>query len=359
MRSLGIKVKKDLAEEVHRIILRKKIIRRELKPKRINGFIVFPIKEEIKIEGTEIVYEEFEERNKPNPRREIEKRLHKELPKWVAERVKPYWDPLGEFALIKLPEGIEEYYEKIGKIFAEVLGKKGVFLDMGVSGELRVPKVRLIYGSGGTTRHKENGVIYVLDPEKVMFSSGNVDERTRMARINMEGEVVADMFAGIGYFSLQVAVHSRPRLVYAAEKNETAYKFLLEGIRENGVEDRVVPLLGDCRRVMPEGIADRVIMGYLHKTEMFLGKAFRILREGGIIHFHYLVREEKGEEEAIDAFSLEAKKWGMKFEVENVKYVKSYAPMIWHVVLDVNVWRGKRWAYTQKCLKLGLRERGT
>ncbi len=339
MRSLGIKVRKEEAERVHRILLRRKIIRRDLRPKRVGEFIIFPIKEKIELDGTEIIYDDFEERNIPNPRKEIERRLREELPKEVADLVKPYWDPIGDFALIKLPEGIEEFHEKIGRIFAEVLGKKGIFLDLGVSGELRRPNVKLIYGKGGITRHKENGVIYVLDPEKVMFSSGNVDERVRMARINMEEEVVADMFAGIGYFTLQIAVHSGARIIYAAEKNEVAYNFLLQGISENGVQGKVIPLLGDCRKVLPEGVADRVIMGYLHGTDRFLGKAFRILKEKGIIHFHYLVREEKGEMEAIEAFSREAKRWGINFEVENVKYVKSYAPMIWHLVLDVKVWR--------------------
>ncbi|WP_341537002.1 hypothetical protein [Methanosarcina barkeri] len=46
-----------------------------------------------------------------------------------------------------------------------------------------------------------------------MYSKGNLEERKRMSKLG-EGEIVVDMFAGIGYFSIPMAVHSRPKKDY-------------------------------------------------------------------------------------------------------------------------------------------------
>jgi tRNA G37 N-methylase Trm5 len=43
---------------------------------------------------------------------------------------------------------------------------------------------------------------------KVMFSSGNVSEKARIARLDAGGEVVLDLFAGVGYWTLPLLVHA-------------------------------------------------------------------------------------------------------------------------------------------------------
>ena len=41
-----------------------------------------------------------------------------------------------------------------------------------------------------------------------MFSSGNVSEKARIARLDAGGEVVLDLFAGVGYWTLPLLVHA-------------------------------------------------------------------------------------------------------------------------------------------------------
>ncbi len=61
-----------------------------------------------------------------------------------------------------------------------------------------------------------------------MFSSGNMNERIRMSNISKPNEVVVDLFAGIGYFTLPIAVYSKPKKIYACEKNPISYDFFVK-----------------------------------------------------------------------------------------------------------------------------------
>ena len=44
------------------------------------------------------------------------------------------------------------------------------------------------------------------------------------------------MFAGIGYFTIPIAVHSNVKKIYAIEINPVSYNFLCENIKLNKVE---------------------------------------------------------------------------------------------------------------------------
>ena len=66
----------------------------------------------------------------------------------------------------------------------------------------RDSKLTLLLGSNGWVQHRENSILYCFDATKCMFSSGNVSEKMRIAKLNCSGETVIDLFAGIGYFVL-------------------------------------------------------------------------------------------------------------------------------------------------------------
>lgn len=60
----------------------------------------------------------------------------------------------------------------------------------------------------GWVVHREGGVLYGLDVTRCMFSSGNTTERQRIGRgVGAgPGEVVVDLYAGIGYYTLPLLV---------------------------------------------------------------------------------------------------------------------------------------------------------
>ena len=240
---------------------------------------------------------------------------------------------LGDIIVVKDRFFPKENREELARSLAERFGAKSVVLDMGIEGEFRRPRIRLLYGSSTETFHRENGVVYHLDLSKVMFSKGNVHERRRLISLVREDEVVVDMFAGIGYFSLQIAKHTRASRVVSCEKNPDAFAFLVENVMINGLEERVQPMKGDCREACPWRVGDRVIMGYLDAVK-FLEHAVAALRGSGYLHVHGTGKTPR---ELLDEVEVRLEQLGCTYEVLGVRRVKSYAPKVYHYVVDLRV----------------------
>ena len=98
---------------------------------------------------------------------------------------------------------------------------------------------------------------------------------------------------------------------------------------------------GDNRRVAPEGVADRVLLGLLPDSERAWPTAVAALRDsGGVLHVHGNVAsgEESAwtrrlEEEIATRAAELGREWSVR--VEHVERVKWYAPRIRHLVADV------------------------
>jgi tRNA wybutosine-synthesizing protein 2 len=249
------------------------------------------------------------------------------------------WELLGDVLLMKIPEELKGYKEDIASAYSKELNAKSVLQDLGIEGDFREPKVEVLLGSETETIHKENGVKFKMDCAKVMFSSGNIDERIRMATISNSNEVVVDMFAGIGFFTIPIAVHSKPKSIFALEMNPTAHHYLSENVLLNDVNDIVRPVMGDNQDFEKEKIADRIIMGYLDNTQTYLKKALDLLRpEGGIIHYHEKCPNELLDTRPLENMRKEIEGTGRQLELLNIKNIKSYAPGVSHIVLDVKVY---------------------
>lgn len=258
----------------------------------------------------------------------------------IPESIKPIlprkWEQFGNLLVLRLDPALDRHELEIARAYSKVLKAKTVLRDVGgIAGDLRQPLVKTLLGTDTVTTHVENGIRFKFDASKVMFSSGNVEERMRMAELKCDGETVVDMFAGIGYFSIPLAVHQRPGRVVACELNPVAHSYLVENTRMNKVERVVQPVLGDCRNLPGEAIADRVIMGYVRTTHEFLSTAVRLLKSGGMVHYHETCPNELLPQRPIQHLKDGAQ--GCEVRIERMKEIKSYAPGVSHVVVDARI----------------------
>lgn len=320
----AIKVKKEKAEKMRKLLVKKRILSDEWEIIQDGSFIYFPIRE--KIDGA--IWIELPKRErKISPYEKIVNMVNKEL------NIPKRWEKIGDVVILPEFRDWKKYGYEVGKAFAEVLRAKSVIIYHGTYGELREPKITKIYGKDTETIHIENGIKYKLDLARIMFSSGNVDERIRMGKIDARGEIIVDLFAGIGYFTLPLAKYGKAKKIYACEKNPIAYRYLLENIELNELEN-IIPLLGDNRNIAPLRMADRVLMGYIN-TEQFLDLGFKVLKKKeGIIHYHNTVTTEEKDWKMEKDLELYGARNGFNVEILFKKIVKSYAPHIWHVVID-------------------------
>lgn len=205
---------------------------------------------------------------------------------------------------------------------------RGIVWQKALSGVTRTPETEVVWGTCGDVRHRESGCTYILDPSKVMFSPGNRSEKARLAGLIRSGsgqERVADMFAGIGYFTIPMAAAGAP--VYAIEINPVACEYLRRNAHENRLDGRITVIEGDCRERM-EGMFDRIVMGHFDAIGM-LPHALRHAEPGTTIHLHSIgSREEEADRIVRSA--------GFSCGIE-VHTVKKYGPHAWHVVHDIRL----------------------
>ena len=202
---------------------------------------------------------------------------------------------------------------------------KAVLWLQSINGDKRIPDVMLLYGVPGVTCINEDGIAYCIDPMKVIFSQGNRSEKRRLATQIRPKERIADMCAGIGYFTITVA--KRGANVDAIEINPESYEFLLKNIKINKVANEVNPICGDSRKNL-RGLYDRIIIGHFNWKD-FLPSALKHTRELSIIHLHTIG-------ESINEILYFITDSGYKARIYESK-VKKYGPNVWHMAYDLRL----------------------
>ncbi|MCW1296171.1 MAG: class I SAM-dependent methyltransferase family protein [Candidatus Parvarchaeota archaeon] len=259
------------------------------------------------------------------------------------ELVPRAYDMVGDIIVLELDEKLRHKEKEIASAFlkfhknARVICKKIGF----TSGEERVRPIKIIAGEKRTeTIHKENNCRYKVDLSKVFFTPRLANERLRIANQVKDGEVIVDLFAGVGPFSILIAKRKNVK-IFAIDKNKYAYKFLIENIKLNKVEDKITAFWGDCRDVVKKenlvNVADRVIMNLPKQACDFLDIAFLCAKKNATIHFYYFLPEEEIFDGAIKIIKERAKEFGKKIKILNSLKCGDLAPRVYRVVIDFSV----------------------
>ncbi len=322
MESLCIIVPKKKAEPVRRRLLEKGILRKDLQIHSDAKNVYLPISQRADL-GYPVETFDFKDAEETVK----DYRVLVDVPDDVRGLLPSSFDTIGSIAVVKMADEAVPYAKDIGKaIMATQKAIRTVCVDSGVVDQFRTRDIRVVAGEENTeTVLKEYGLTFKLDISKVFFSPRLATEREHVASRVQPGEVVIDMFAGIGPFSIMIAKTRAPKEVYAIDLNPDAIRYMKENIALNKVSN-VFPIEGDAREKVREiDPADRIIMNLPHDARGFVPDAIRALRPGGTIHY-YEIMEEPQVQPRLEEIAAMAVKEGRVMKELARRKVKSYSP---------------------------------
>ncbi|MFX1280641.1 MAG: class I SAM-dependent methyltransferase family protein [Promethearchaeota archaeon] len=344
------------------------IINRRYKIEQEGNFKLFPL-----LDRKEIIDRLFKEIQNHNPVeivtkkpifnpnfkfKTLEEALRGKISASYINIIPKSYDVIGNIAILefeKLGEfnnsGFSNFKQLVAKAVIEV--NKNVYSvfekKSEIKGPYRLRDLGFLVGENNTeTIHKENGCTLHLDIKKTYFSPRLVFERQRVSESDInEKEVIVDMFAGVGPFSIQIAKLNSV-LIHSFDVNPHAFNYLQKNINSNQLKGKVIAynmnirdLLKPSNQIGKElsGSVDRIIMNLPESSMNFIDVLVYLLKKsGGLLHFYHFAEKPNPIENTLTDLenNLNEFKWKIK-DIINSKIVKSFSPKAELVVLDLSI----------------------
>lgn len=253
------------------------------------------------------------------------------------------FDQIGDIIVVRIPESLLSKKKIIGEALLEsVHSARSVFYQSSdVSGDFRIRNLEVIAGQDNTqTEYKEHGCRFKVDVEKVFFSPRLSTERKRIADLVQNGEVLINMFGGIGMFSI-VAAKMKNCTVYNIDLNPYAAKLCEENIKLNKkMKGRIISINGDAAQIVKEQLqdkGDRTLMLLPERSDEFLDSAILATKSGGIIHYysHQHADKRQSSTELSKQHYLEITP--VKSEIISGRMVRAVGPHYYQTVVDARI----------------------
>ncbi|KAG0609363.1 hypothetical protein M758_8G178800 [Ceratodon purpureus] len=175
------------------------------------------------------------------------------------------FETIGHIAHLNLRDDLLLYKKVIAEVILDknpklrtVVNKVGT-----ITNEFRVPEFELLAGDPSlVTEIKQHGATFRLDFGMVYWNSRLEGEHKRLFAQFKPGQIIVDMFAGIGPFAIPAAQHGC--VVFANDLNPTSVKYLKLNSQINKVGDRVKAFNMDARDFMRKLVSEEeMIVGQL------------------------------------------------------------------------------------------------
>ena len=259
-----------------------------------------------------------------------------------SEELFSAFDQIGDIIVIRIPDSLLSKKKVIGEtLLKEVSTAKSVFYQSSdVSGDFRTRSLELLAGEDKTeTEYKEFGCRFFVDVEKAFFSPRLSTERERIADIVKDGEIVINMFGGVGMFSI-LAAKSKKCTVYNIDINPVASKLCEKNISINKLAGEVISLNGDASQIVNDQLkekGDRTLMLLPERSDEFLESAILATKNGGTIHYYSHIHADKKQ----DAPKLSEEHYreitNVKSEILGSKIVRAVGPRYYQTVVDIKI----------------------
>ncbi|KAM0020715.1 putative tRNA (guanine(37)-N(1))-methyltransferase [Helianthus debilis subsp. tardiflorus] len=181
--------------------------------------------------------------------------LKKVLPSGLE--VPSSFETIGHVAHLNIPDVLLPYKDVIAKVIYDknypriltVVNKVG-----SIANEFRVPKFEVLAGKPDmATEVKQYGATFKLDYGLVYWNSRLEHEHIRLVNKFDQGEIICDMFAGIGPFAIPAA--QKRCLVYANDLNPDSVRYLKMNADINKVNGNLRAYNMDARKFVSQLLA--------------------------------------------------------------------------------------------------------
>ncbi|UCG36316.1 MAG: class I SAM-dependent methyltransferase family protein [Candidatus Bathyarchaeota archaeon] len=273
--------------------------------------------------------------------------LKGKLPCKAVASIYRSYDVIGDIAVIRIPEPVLSYGERIAQALLQHKNIKSVWRQSSpVSGDFRLRELEWIAGEKKTeTIHKEYGCIFKLDIKECYFSPRLGFERMRIADNVREGDIIVNMFAGVGSYSIVIAKNSGARRIYSIDINPRAVEYMKENVLLNRVTAKVIPIEGDAETIIETKLrnsSDRILMPLPEKASEYVGAAISALKKTGHGWIHYYdFQHTKKEEELASKATVKLtrilEQLGVRFIIPNYRVVRQTGPKWYQIAIDVRI----------------------
>jgi tRNA (guanine37-N1)-methyltransferase len=273
----------------------------------------------------------------------LKKALEGVLTEQEAAELYSAFDQIGDILVIRIPDSLLSKKKIIGETLLEnVHPARSVFYQASdVEGDFRTRNLEIIAGEDNTeTEYKEFGCRFKVDVEKAFFSPRLSTERNRIADLVQDGEVIINMFGGVGMFSI-VAAKKKKCTVYNIDLNPYAAKLCEQNVKLNKkLAGTVISIQGDAAQVVKEQLqdsGDRTLMLLPERSDEFLDSAISATKSGGIIHYYSHQHADKRQDSVELSKQHYLQVTPVKSEVLGGRMVRAVGPHYYQTVVDVRI----------------------
>jgi tRNA (guanine37-N1)-methyltransferase len=267
------------------------------------------------------------------------------LPPEDISKLYSAFDIVGSIIILRIPDSLNSRKHIIADtILMNIKSAKSIFAQTSaVQGDYRLRNLEYLAGVNCTaTEHREHGCRFKVDVSKTYFSPRLSTERMRISKMITDNEIITNMFAGVGTYSILIAKSNKTCKVYSIDSNPIANELALVNTQLNKVRERVIPICGDAREVIAKqlrGTSTRVLMPLPEKAKEFVDFAVMALKEKkGMIHYFAHIRANS-KKLALDNAALDIKYAFINhdYRIASTRVVREVGPRMYQTVSDIIV----------------------
>jgi tRNA (guanine37-N1)-methyltransferase len=267
------------------------------------------------------------------------------LPPEDISKLYSAFDIVGSIIILRIPDSLNSRKHIIADtVLMNIKSAKSIFAQTSaVQGDYRLRNLEYLAGVNCTaTEHREHGCRFKVDVSKTYFSPRLSTERMRISKMIADNEIITNMFAGVGTYSILIAKSNKTCKVYSIDSNPIANELALVNTQLNKVRERVIPICGDAREVIAKqlrGTSTRVLMPLPEKAKEFVDFAVMALKEKkGMIHYFAHIRANS-KKLALDNAALDIKYAFINhdYRIASTRVVREVGPRMYQTVSDIIV----------------------